>query len=86
MKNIEKVLKAMANRRRLAIILHLRKAREAMVGDIADKINLSFKATSKHLGILKAVDIVEYEQRGLEYYYRLVTPMPPVAQSILSLL
>ncbi|MBI4281687.1 winged helix-turn-helix transcriptional regulator [Candidatus Uhrbacteria bacterium] len=71
MKAIEKNLKAVANQRRLAIIKYLKGNNEATVGDIADSIHLSFKATSKHLGILFAVDIVDKDQRGLQMYYRL---------------
>ena len=59
MKNLERTIKALANRRRLAIIKYLKQSQPAPVGDIAGKINLSFKATSKHLGVLSAVDIVE---------------------------
>ncbi len=71
MKVIEKNLKAVANRRRLAIIKYLKENSEATVSDIADAIRLSLKATSKHLGILFAADIVDKDQRGLQMYYRL---------------
>lgn len=71
MKDLERLLKALANRRRLAIIKYLKKKKEATVGDIADHIKLSFKATSKHLNILAMVDIVEKEQRSLQMWYRL---------------
>ncbi|MDO8589837.1 MAG: metalloregulator ArsR/SmtB family transcription factor [bacterium] len=71
MKNLERLLKALANQRRLTIIKYLKKSKEATVGDIAEHIKLSFKATSKHLHVLAAVDIVEKEQRGLQMWYRL---------------
>ena len=71
MKALERVLKALANRRRLAIVGYLKKAKEATVGDVAGEIKLSFKATSKHLGVLAAADIVEKEQRGLQMWYKL---------------
>ena len=71
MKNLERLLKALANHRRLAIIKYLKKNKEATVGDIANHIKLSFKATSKHLGVLFMVDIVEKEQRSLQMWYRL---------------
>lgn len=69
--DIEKVLKALANKRRLSIIKYLRKNKEAKVGDIADEIKISFKATSKHLGLLFSADIVEKEQRSLQMWYKL---------------
>jgi DNA-binding transcriptional ArsR family regulator len=85
-KELERELKALANKRRLAIIKFLRQNKEATVGDIAEAIKLSFKSTSKHLAVLKAVDIVEYEQRSLSYYYKLAVPLPSASRAILSLL
>lgn len=70
-KEIERVLKVLANKRRLAIIKYLKKNQEAKVGDIADEIKLSFKATSKHLGLLFNADVVEKEQRSLQMWYKL---------------
>jgi len=71
MKDLEKILKALANRRRLSILKLLKNQREASVGDIADNIRLSFKATSKHLNILAHEDLLDREQRSLTVYYRL---------------
>lgn len=86
MKAIEKNLKAVANRRRLSIIKYLKENSEATVGDIADAIRLSFKATSKHLGILSAVDIVDKDQRGLQMYYRLNKITNPMLRTLISIL
>ena len=85
-KQIERVLKALANKRRLLIIKYLKAKKEATVGDIAEFIKLSFKATSKHLSVLKSADIIEYEQRSLLYFYRLTSPLPAPARPILTLL
>lgn len=81
-KEIEKVLKALANKRRLGIVKYLKKEKEAIVGDIAQAINLSFTATSKHLGVLAAADIVEKEQRGLEMWYKISSESHPTAKYI----
>ncbi len=86
MRDLEKVLKALANRRRLAILKHLKEKREASVGVIAEEIALSIKATSKHLGVLHACDIVERDQRSLQMFYRLATTQKPATRHILSLL
>ena len=43
MKELEKMLKALANRRRLAILKYLKENREAYVGNIADVIHLSLR-------------------------------------------
>jgi len=81
-KELERVLKALANRRRLAIIKYLRRNKEATVGEIAEAINLSFKATSKHLGLLASADIVEKEQRSLQMWYRLSASAHSIAKYI----
>lgn len=86
MKKLERILKALANRRRLAILKYLKDHKEASVGEIASAIKLSFKATSKHLAILAAVDLVEREQRSLQMFYRLSKNQPPAAHKILFLL
>ncbi len=86
MKQLEKILKSLANKRRLAIVQYLKNNREATVGDIADAIDLSFKATSKHLNLLSATDILEKNQRSLQAYYRLSDSMPALAQAIVKFL
>ncbi len=86
MKDLEKIMKAFANRRRLAILKYLKKSGEASVSEIAGEINLSFKATSKHLGILAATDILEKEQRSLMMFYKISPSQKPAAKSILYLL
>jgi len=85
-KELEKPLKALANRRRLAILKYLKDKREASVGEIAGAIHLSLTATSKHLAILSALDIVERDQRSLQMFYRLSHPQKPVVKYTLSLL
>ncbi|KKR46322.1 MAG: Transcriptional regulator, ArsR family [Parcubacteria group bacterium GW2011_GWB1_40_14] len=75
MKELEKIFKAFANKRRLAILAYLKRSGEATVGDIAAEIKLSFKSTSKHLYVLAAADIIEKDQRGPQVFYQL-TPNP----------
>jgi DNA-binding transcriptional ArsR family regulator len=86
MKNLEKTLKALANRRRLAILLHIKKNGEGSVGEIAGAIKLSFKATSKHLALLAATDIIERDQRGLTVYYRIATSLTAPVRSVINAL
>jgi len=86
MKKMERILKAMANRRRLAILKYLKDAKEASVGNIAGKIKLSFKSTSKHLAVLSAVDILEKEQRSLSVFYRLAANQNLVVKQIFSII
>ncbi len=86
MKNLEKQLKALANRRRLTILKYLRNVRQAPVGEIAGEIKLSLKATSKHLNILSAADILEREQKSLSVFYRLSSDPSPTAKQVISIL
>lgn len=86
MKKLERIIKAMANYRRLAILTYLKKEKEATVGNIAAAIHLSFRSTSKHLGVLAAADIVEKEQRRLEAFYWIAPVLKPAASRIISLL
>ena len=86
MRKMERILKALANRRRLAILKYLKKERGGAVAEIAQEIKLSLKATSKHLGVLSAVDILEKDQRSLQMFYRLATEQKSAARHILDLL
>lgn len=84
MKNYERMLKALANRRRLTILRYLRREKEARVGAIAAALKLSFKATSRHLQQLSSTDIVEREQRGLEMWYRIGKNLSPSVKIVLD--
>ncbi|TSC76020.1 MAG: hypothetical protein G01um101431_1038 [Parcubacteria group bacterium Gr01-1014_31] len=86
MKNLEKLMKATANRRRLAILQYLKRHPGAPVGDIAEAIRLSFKATSKHLRVLSAADIIEYEKQSLLVCYALARQQHVIVKQLLSLL
>jgi DNA-binding transcriptional ArsR family regulator len=87
MKELEKTMKAFANRRRLAILKFLKsRTKPATVGAIAREIELSFKATSKHLGVLRAAEIIDREQTGLEMRYFIPVSQRAAASRIISLL
>jgi len=85
-KENEKILKSLASKRRIAIVIFLKNHKEATVGVIAEKINLSFKSTSKHLGILFSADIVEKEQKNTQCFYRFSVQLPELARKIISIL
>ena len=85
MKETEKILKALANRRRLAIVKFLNNRNEATVGEISSNIKLSFRATSKHLSILFNVNILDKEQRSIQMYYQLSNDIPKLAHQIINL-
>ena len=83
-KETEKILKALANKRRTAIVKLLMKRKRASVGSLASGIKLSFNATSKHLKILFTANILDREQEGLEMYYRISEDIPNFANIIIS--
>ena len=81
-KEVERVLKALANRRRLGIVNLLYGGREMNVGDIADSIKLSFKATSKNLNILTNAGILDRESHSILMYYMLDKSAPDLIKKI----
>ncbi len=86
LKKLERPIKAFANKRRLAMVKYIKRRREASVGDIAEAIPLSIKATSKHLGILVAADVLEREQRNIQVFYTIARDLPGVAKMLITLL
>ena len=86
MRELEKILKALANRRRLAILRYLKEKKEASVGDVAAAIRLSFKATSRHLSVLFNSDILEKDQRSLQMFYSIALNQKPFVRQIISIL
>jgi len=85
-RELEKLFKALANKRRLFIIQYLKKRKDATVGSIAHEIKLSFKSTSKHLNILFAADILDREQKDLQRFYSLPKSLSPFIKHLLSIL
>ena len=81
---LESTLKALANHRRLEILKVLHKHKKASVGYIADAIDLSIHATSKHLGILEHTEIVEYYEDGNFRIYTLRKHLDPVAKYVIG--
>lgn len=86
MKDLERIFKALANRRRLAIIKYLKNNRDASVGEISKAIKASFKASSKHLIILSAASVVEREQVHFQAAYNLAPKIGPILKVLLSLI
>lgn len=84
-KSLERILKALANRRRLAVVRYLASRSDASVTQIAQAIHLSLTATSKHLAVLKAADIVTDEKRSLLVFYSIARPLHPTTKLIVSL-
>lgn len=85
-RNMERVLKALANKRRLAILHHLVKNRSATVGELAALNRIAMGSTSRHLSILKGVDLVDQEQKSVEIYYRLTVDGERLIQKLTTIL
>ena len=86
MNELERNLKALANKRRLAILKYLKRVGKSSVGDIAGEIQLSFKATSRHLAVLTNAGILEKEQEGLTMWHRISPRKHLIAGNVLKLL
>ncbi len=86
MKKLEKIIKAFGNESRLKILKYLKSKKSASVIDIAKTNKLSYKAVSKHLGILYQVDIVDRTQSGYEMRYKISNSLDPRAFAILRLI
>ncbi len=60
-----KILKSLANAKRIEILELLEAKSGLNVGDIAKEIHLSFKSVSKHLQKLAEADLIEQQRDGL---------------------
>ncbi|MBU0766746.1 metalloregulator ArsR/SmtB family transcription factor [Patescibacteria group bacterium] len=83
---LEQLLKTLANKRRLQILLHLRKHGSSTVYDISRIINLRIQATSQHLKLIKLTGIITSKKKGLFVYYQLSRKQEKVVKYVLSLL
>lgn len=66
-------MKALANESRLMIIDRLGQG-ECSAGDLTRLVGTDQSTVSKHLAVLRAVDLVEDRREGNAVIYRLVTP------------
>jgi len=84
----EKILKALANKRRLTIVALLRSEGELSVGELSRKIELAFRSTSKHLWRMFNAGILEREERKGETFYflnpRLSAPVRRIIETVLG--
>ncbi|HTE48378.1 MAG TPA: metalloregulator ArsR/SmtB family transcription factor [Candidatus Paceibacterota bacterium] len=85
-KELERVFKALANKRRIAILKLIKKSGSISVGEVAEGIKLSFKATSKHLLILSNANILEKEQISLSVLYSLQKDNNQIITKLLSII
>jgi DNA-binding transcriptional ArsR family regulator len=79
-------LKSLANEHRLGIILYLKKKKTASVGEIADNLKISFKATSKHLLFLKKAGVLVKRFDNPFVYYSLSSNSSKLIKDLISFL
>lgn len=86
MKRWTQIFKALANLKRLEIIKLLSEGPiERNVGEIAREIHVTFRGTSRHLLILHALGILDYQGRNGHVYYSLNRKLPRDLRKALSL-
>lgn len=84
-KELERTLKAVGNKRRLAIVGFLKnKKAGANVGDIAEAIKLSYKSTSHHLRMMASAGILLREQTSVDAVFTLAQSSDPVLRALFA--
>ena len=66
-----RLLRALANRRRIEALCLLAACEEMSVGGIARRVSLSHSATSQHLSLMREDGLVATRRAGTTIYYRL---------------
>lgn len=84
-KRFTKIFKVFSNINRVKIVLLLSKRKVMNVTDIAEALNISFKATSKHLIILDQFDIVDSRGKLGHVFYSLSKDIPKDIKSIVDI-
>ncbi len=85
MKELEKIMKAFANKKRLEILQFLLSQERCSLGDIRKHIHASYRGTSKHLRRLYECDLIDREITQGEAYYFLSKTMPEAGKHILKI-
>lgn len=76
MKEETRILKALANERRLKSLKILFSAGQLPVNEISNRLNLSFKSTSKHLLILERAGFLSRKQIETTVFYSIAKAKP----------
>ncbi len=85
MKRWTVVFRALANINRLKIIKLLADGRKMNVTDIAGNLEISFKATSNHLALLKNLDVLEAQGTSGYVFYSFNQQLPKDFQKIIEI-
>ncbi|MEK9168207.1 MAG: ArsR family transcriptional regulator [Patescibacteria group bacterium] len=85
MKRWTVIFRTLANINRLKIIKMLAGGQKMNVGDIAEDLKISFKATSNHLAMLKNLDVLEAQGADGHVFYSVNSQMPKDFQKIIEI-
>ena len=77
------IFRVLANINRLKIIRMLSGGGKMSVGEIAEDLKISFKATSNHLAVLKNLDVLESQGAEGHVFYFINSKMPKDFQKII---
>ena len=78
-----KLMKLLANERRLLVLCKLTGAGEMTVGALASAVGLSQSALSQHLSLMRAEGLVKFRRESQTLHYSIADPM---AERLLSTL
>ena len=78
------VFRAFANPNRLKIIEMLSSGEKMNVGQIAQRLKISFKATSNHLAIFRSLGVLEPQGRSGHVFYSLNSQLPKDFREIIE--
>lgn len=85
-KDLERLHKALANRRRIAIVRLLKQKRDGDLTALSAHLKLGYKSTSKHMSQLCAAGILDKETRGGIVYFSLSKTVPSLANYTIRIL
>ena len=83
-KQLGEILKILSEKQKLAILIFLKAKGGRSVGQIADHLEISFKATSKHLLRLTKERILARRYDGNFVLYEIAVSLPEPARLIIS--
>ena len=69
-----RLLKLVANERRLLVLCRLASTGEATVGELAKSVGLSQSALSQHLALMREDGLVAFRRDGQTIHYRIADP------------
>jgi len=78
-----RLMKLLANERRLLVLCKLASAGEMTVGALAASVGLSQSALSQHLSLMRAEGLVRFRREGQTLHYSIADP---IAERLLSTL